>query len=57
MTGYRPPNQQVLKREFEKLEKPVKITLLFSTQKDPNSPEILEFLRFISDQDSRIGLI
>ncbi len=56
MSTYRLPSEQQLKREFQKLHKPVKIQLFLSPDDNPDQFSAYEFIRAIANYDPRIEL-
>ena len=56
MSTYRLPSEQMLKREFEKLKDPIKISLFISSKEDANSFAVYEYMNAIANQDRRLEL-
>jgi len=56
MSEYRLPNEQMLKREFEKLKEDVHLSLFLDSKEDDNSFSIFEFMSHITSLDARIKL-
>jgi len=56
LAGYRLPSEQMLKREFQKLDKPVKLLLFLSSKEESNSFQVYEFFNSIALQDPKITL-
>jgi glutaredoxin-like protein len=56
MPPYRLPNEQMLKREFEKLKDPLEISLFISPDENADSFAAYEFLCALLNQDNRIKL-
>jgi len=56
MSEYRLPNEQMLKREFEKLRDDVNLYLFLDVKQEDNSFSVFEFLNYFANLDSRIKL-
>ncbi|NVM52390.1 MAG: thioredoxin family protein [Candidatus Helarchaeota archaeon] len=56
MSRYRLPSEQMLKRKFAKLKNPIQISIFISPQEDHDSFSVFEFMRAITNQDSKIEL-
>lgn len=56
MSEYRLPNEQMLKREFEKLQDDVELSLFLDAKGDDNSFPVFEFMTHFANLDSRIKL-
>ncbi|TFG05790.1 MAG: hypothetical protein EU536_01030 [Promethearchaeota archaeon] len=56
MSRYRITNEAMLKREFEKLEKPITLSLFLLSEDHLDSPEIIIYLESICKLNSKLSL-
>jgi glutaredoxin-like protein len=56
VSEYRLPNEQMLKREFERLQDDVHLSLFIDPKEDDNSFSVFEFMNYFTNLDSRIKL-